>query len=114
MTRESKIARLTGNAGLTSSAPRTPTVGKGPKYAASIASTVRTTTTERFRREEARSEKEWENFYVGEVDSEDDDYDRMVLGRSLASIVPEVTVIMQDGKPAKRSTQKALKCLGLA
>ena len=94
--------------------PRTPTGGKGHKYAGSVASTVRTTNSERFKREEARIEREWENFYIGEEDSEDDDYDRMMLGRSLARIVPEVKVVASDGQTPRRSTKKALKWLGLA
>lgn len=111
--RESKIARLTGNPGASSTPPRTPTGSKGHKYAASLASTVRTTNSERVRREEARIEKDWENFYIGDEDSEDDDYDRMVMGRALAKIVPEVRMTV-EGKQPKRSTKKALKWLGLA
>lgn len=82
-------------------------------YAASV-STSRTTASERVRREDARVEREWENFYIGEEDSEDDDYDRMVLGRSMARIVPEVRIVTSDGMVPKRSTKKALKWLGLA
>lgn len=93
--------------------PRTPTGGKTHKYAASV-STVRTTASERVRREDARVEKEWEHFYIGEEDSEDDDYDRMVMGRALAKIVPEVRMVTSEGKVPKRSTKKALKWLGLA
>lgn len=109
--RESKISRLTGANG---------TEKRGHNYAPSIASTVRsfttvrtmgttrTTATERVRRE---VDKAWEDFYIGEVDSEDDEYDRMVMGRSGARIVPEPIRSMQ-GK--KRSSKKALKWLGLA
>lgn len=113
--RESKIARLTGNPGAASTPPRTPTGSKGGhKYTASIASTARTTNSERVRREDARIEKDWENFYIGDEDSEDDDYDRMVMGRVMAKIVPEVRKTFTEGKSPKRSTKKALKWLGLA
>jgi hypothetical protein len=106
--RESKLARLTGE----KTPP--PTSGlKGHRYAASVAS-GRTTASERGRREEARIEKDWENFYIGEEDSEDDDYDRMILGREMAKIVPEVRKVYPEGKAPKRSTKKALKWLGLA
>ena len=109
--RESKISRLTGG---------NPPEKRSHNYAPSIASTVRsfttvrtmgtmrTTATERGRRE---VDKAWEDFYIGEVDSEDDEYDRMVMGRSGARIVPEPIRSMQ-GK--KRSSKKALKWLGLA
>ena len=104
-TRETKISRLTGTS---FSRPRTPK--NGNSYAPSITSTVHATATEKGGREDA----EWENFYIGEDDSEDDDMDRMVMGRTFAKIVPEVrrTVGVQ-GAP-KRSTKKALKWLGLA
>ncbi|KAG0647943.1 hypothetical protein D0Z07_5999 [Hyphodiscus hymeniophilus] len=107
--RESKTAHLAS-----CTPPRTPTSGKGPKYAASVTSTVRTTFSERFRREDARIESEWENFYVGEEDSEDDDYDRMVMGRAMAKIVPDAKALTWDGETPKRSTKKALKWLGLS
>jgi hypothetical protein len=99
---DSKISRLTGGG------------SSMHKYASSIrsiASTVRTTDSGRRRREDARVEREWENteWYIGEVDSDDDDYDRMVMGRAMARIVPEV---VKD--PKKRSTKKALQWLGLA
>jgi hypothetical protein len=109
--RESKISRLTG-----ANQPEK----RRHNYAPSIASTVRsfttvrtmgtvmTTATERGRREVDRA---WEDFYIGEVDSEDDEYDRMVMGRAGARIVPEPIRNIQ-GK--KRSSKKALKWLGLA
>jgi hypothetical protein len=114
-TRESKIARLTGNSVAGTTPPRTPTGNKSTshRYAPSIASTARTTNSERGRREDARIEKEWENFYIGDEDSEDDDYDRMVMGRSMAKIVPEVRKTSPE-KAQKRNTKKALKWLGLA
>jgi hypothetical protein len=112
--RESKIARLTGSSIPGSTPSRTSNGYKSHKHAPSIASTVRTTNSERVRREDTRIEKEWENFYIGEEDSEDDDYDRMVMGRSMARIVPEVKVVTSEGKMPKRSTKKALKWLGLA
>ncbi|KUJ08509.1 uncharacterized protein LY89DRAFT_788882 [Mollisia scopiformis] len=76
------------------------------KYAASIAST-KTTASEK----ERRRDKEWENFYIGDEDSEDDAYDRMIMGRAGQRIVPEpeVKVVTQ-----KRDKRKALKWLGLA
>jgi hypothetical protein len=104
--RESKISRLTGNV-----------EKRSHHYAPSIASTVRTmttmrtTVTERARMDERELERAWEDFYIGEVDSEDDAYDRMVMGRSGARIVPEVVRNVQ-GK--KRSSKKALQWLGLA
>jgi hypothetical protein len=92
--RESKISRLTRNSNIRSHG-----------RAASITSTIKTTASERVRRED----REWENFYIGEEDSDDDAYDRMILGRGFAKIVPEVK------KPGqKRNTKKALKWLGLA
>jgi hypothetical protein len=110
--RESRVVRLTGT-----TRPRAPPTGgreKHRKYAASIASTVRTTDGERGRREDAGIEKDWENFYIGDEDSDDDDYDRMVLGSAMAKIVPEMRKVPLDGKAPKRSTKKALKWLGLA
>jgi hypothetical protein len=93
---------------------------------------VRTTASERGRRED----REWENFYIAEEDSEDDEYDKMILGRGFAKIVPEGRRKEfvkdgsegEDGKGAdgevepgvvivngqKRGTKKALKWLGLA
>jgi hypothetical protein len=111
--RESKFSRLAGNL-------------SEKRYAPSIASTVqtmttvrssgtrrttRTTATEKVRRDDRDLERAWEDFYIGEVDSEDDAYDRMVMGRAGARIVPEVMKHMH-GK--KRSSKKALKWLGLA
>ena len=66
------------------------------------------TATERVRRGD---EEEWEDFYVDELDSDDDAFDRMIMGRSGARIGPEV-VRQSNGK--KRSSKKALKWLGLA
>jgi hypothetical protein len=43
-----------------------------------------------------------------EDDSDDDAYDKMILGRALARIVPEVRVAAQT-----RDKKKALKWLGL-
>lgn len=76
------------------------------KYAASIAST-KTTHSEK----ERRKDKEWENFYIGDEDSEDDAYDRMIMGRSGRRIIPEpeIKVSLQ-----KRDKRKALKWLGLS
>jgi hypothetical protein len=69
---------------------------------------VKTTATERSRRDN----KAWENFYIGEEDSDDDAYDKMILGRGFAKIVPEVPKPVNE-RP-KRPTKKALKWLGLA
>jgi hypothetical protein len=76
------------------------------KYAASIAST-KTTNSEK----ERRKDKEWENFYIGDEDSEDDAFDRMIMGRAGQRIVPEPEVKI---KTMKRDKRKALKWLGLA
>ncbi|CZR53925.1 uncharacterized protein PAC_03807 [Phialocephala subalpina] len=77
------------------------------KYAASIAST-KTTASEK----ERRKDREWENFYIGDEDSEDDAFDRMIMGRSGGQrIVPEP---MEVRTVVKRDKRKALKWLGLA
>jgi len=114
----SKLARLTGNAALlpnphpSSHFSHTRQHSQTKKgYASSIRST-RTTASEMDRREDrGRIDKEWENFYIGEDDSEDDEYDRMIMGRALAKIVPEVR---RPELEKKRNTKKALKWLGLA
>jgi len=112
----SKISRLTGQSNISipnsnsnsrhNYSPSTASTKHG--YAASIASTVKTTKTTKSERER-RVANDWENFYIGEEDSEDDAYDKMILGRSMAKIVPEVRK-----KDAKRDKKKALKWLGLA
>jgi hypothetical protein len=102
-TRDPKTSRLTGNS---ATRPRTPK----HSYTPSITSTVHTTASGKGRKEEA----EWENFYIGEDDSEDDEYDRMIMGRSMAKIVPEVRKQFGAAGVPKRSTKKALKWLGLA
>ncbi|KAG9235022.1 hypothetical protein BJ875DRAFT_483635 [Amylocarpus encephaloides] len=61
----------------------------------------------------------WENFYVGDEDSDDDEYDKMILGRKHAKIVPEViktgpNARGMDGIGGKKNRHKALKWLGLA
>lgn len=107
-----KISRLTGSGVITSPVSRSHsfastirgTSGSINKYEASIAS-AKTSASER----ERRGDKEWDNFYIGEDDSDDDEYDKMILGRSHQRIVPEVKRIGQ-----KRNTKKALKWLGLA
>ncbi|KAF8864331.1 hypothetical protein BDZ45DRAFT_34762 [Acephala macrosclerotiorum] len=78
---------------------------KRHKYAASIAST-KTTASEK----ERRMDREWENFYIGDEDSEDDAFDRMIMGRAGQRIVPEPEI----GQVVKRDKRKALKWLGLA
>ncbi|KAH6717936.1 hypothetical protein BKA61DRAFT_294652 [Leptodontidium sp. MPI-SDFR-AT-0119] len=125
--RASKVSRLTGGAATGSTqggnyapsissvttkgngggyaASTTTTITNRHKYAASIAST-KTTASERERK---RGDKEWENFYIAEDDSEDDEYDKMILGRGMQRIVPEVKKVGQ-----KANTKKALKWLGLA
>ncbi|KAE8449241.1 hypothetical protein EG329_008408 [Mollisiaceae sp. DMI_Dod_QoI] len=135
---QSKISRLTGGAATGPSAPRSPyaasiiststarpsirhrerdrdtdydpsiasTTHTRQKYTASIAST-KTTNSEK----ERRRDREWENFYIGDEDSEDDEYDRMIMGRAGQRIMPEPEVEM---KTQKRDKRKALKWLGLA
>ena len=49
--------------------------------------------------------------YIGEEDSEDDAYDRMIMGRAGQRIVPELEIKVKTVKMDKR---KALKWLGLA
>jgi hypothetical protein len=109
-----KLARLTGNTNLTPNPPNSShshSRQKSKNYASSIMST-QTTASEFERREDrGRIEREWENFYIGEDDSEDDEYDRMIMGRALAKIVPEVR---KPELEKKRNTKKALKWLGLA
>ncbi|OWP03700.1 hypothetical protein B2J93_9546 [Marssonina coronariae] len=75
------------------------------KYTASITSIKTTTTTQTDRKED----KEWENFYIGEEDSDDDEFDRMIMGRKMRNILPEASQVGQE-----RNTKKALKWLGLA
>lgn len=123
--RASKVSRLTGGAATGSTrggnyatsissvttrgngyaASTTTTIANRHKYAASVAS-AKTTASERERK---RGDKEWENFYIAEDDSEDDEYDKMILGRGMQRIVPEVRKVGQ-----KANTKKALKWLGLA
>jgi hypothetical protein len=92
--RDTKNHRLTGST-------------KAGTYASSIAS-VKTTKSEKKR----RADGSWENFYIGDEDSDDDDYDKMIMGRQHAKIVPEVrkTGVFL----VQRNKQKALKWLGLA
>jgi hypothetical protein len=61
-----------------------------------------------------KSDKDWENFYIGEDDSDDDEFDRMIMGRQMARIVPEVRKLSPDGVQVPRNKKKALKWLGLA
>lgn len=121
----SKVSRLTGGAATGSTrgvnyAPSinstTTTTRGGGGYAASTttsrhmyAASVASTKTTNSERERRQGEKDWENFYIGEEDSDDDAYDRMILGRGMQKIVPEVRRVGQ-----KRNTKKALKWLGLA
>jgi hypothetical protein len=107
----SKISRLTGNSGAGSQNNYEPSVNSKHKYASSIAST-KTTRTERGRRRErgagatAGAESEWDTFLIGDgdEDSEDDEFDKMILGRAMAKIVPEVRAAAP-----KRDKKKALK-----
>ncbi|KAH8820436.1 hypothetical protein F5884DRAFT_49259 [Xylogone sp. PMI_703] len=83
-------------------------------YTPSIIST-RTTASERIRREEARErqlEKDWENFYLGE--DSDDDYDRMVMGRSGGVVLPDLRKKARLEEMTKVGGKKAFKWLGLA
>jgi len=112
----SKISRLTGQSNITlpnstansrhNYAPSMASTGHG--YAASIASTVKTAKTTKSELER-RAANDWENFYIGEEDSEDDAYDKMIMGRSMAKIVPDVRK-----RDVKRDKKKALRWLGLA
>lgn len=101
-----KISRLTG-----SSLPPANSNGS-QRYAPSVASSVRTTASEKVRRDD----REWENFYIAEEDSDDDEFDKMILGRGFAKITPEVKKVGGPTGPngQKRGTKKALKWLGLA
>jgi hypothetical protein len=107
----SKISRLTGNtgAGSRNNYQQSITSTVRTKYASSIASNRTAGTDGGLKRVERESEKEWENFYIGEDDSEDDAYNKMILGRAMAKIVPEVRSVAP-----KRDKKKALKWLGLA
>ncbi|TVY84136.1 hypothetical protein LSUE1_G003726 [Lachnellula suecica] len=105
---QSKISRLTGSIkhGYSPSSEKSK-----HGYAPSIASTVKTTKTtasEKSRRDNLA----WENFYIAEEDSDDDAYDRMILGRGFAKIRPETPKPV--GQAPIRPKKKALKWLGLA
>ncbi|KAK2624263.1 hypothetical protein QTJ16_006213 [Diplocarpon rosae] len=80
------------------------TVTSKHRYTASIAS-VETKATQI----DKKGDKDWENFDVGEEDSDDDEFDRMIMGREMQKITPEVKQVEQ-----KRNKKKALKWLGLA
>lgn len=58
-------------------------------------------------------EKDWETFYINEEDSDDDEFDRMIMGRQMARIVPERRGVAGEPVPL-RNKKKALKWLGLA
>lgn len=97
----SKVSRLTGNSEVGSQNNYESSVLSKHKSASSIASTK---TTERGRqRVERGAETGWENFYIQDDDSEDDEYDRKVLGRAM-----EVRATAP-----KRDKKKALKCMFL-
>jgi hypothetical protein len=102
---QSKFSRLTGSV-KHSYAPSLTSTKHG--YTPSIAGTVKTKGTTASRREE----REWDNFYIAEEDSDDDAYDKMTLGREFARILPEVRKPVGAGN--RRPTKKALKWLGLA
>ena len=86
-------------------------------YAPSITSIV-TTNSEAERRE--KEDKDWENFYIADEDSEDDAYDRMVMGRAGARLMGTMGIGEKAGKALGASemkngnSRKALKWLGLA
>ncbi|KAN0110301.1 hypothetical protein V8E51_006688 [Hyaloscypha variabilis] len=105
----SKISRLTGSIGAESQRNYEPPVIPKHNYTSSTTSTKITRTERGRRRVEKGSEDDWNNFYIGDDDSEDDEYDKMILGRAMAMIVPEV----RAAEP-KRDKKKALKWLGLA
>jgi hypothetical protein len=102
--RDSKISRLIGGDAPSQPSPRM----RGHNYAPSVASTIRTTGSERVRRER-KNDEAWDNFYISEEDSADDAYDRMIMGRSGVKIVAN-----KLAPEKKRSSKKALKWLGLA
>lgn len=105
---KSKISRLTSSTA--NNPPRYPpsTTRSRREYAPSVAPSTKTTASEK----ERKVDREWENFYIGEEDSDDDAYDKMIMGRSMAKIVPEVR---KGGMSApQRNKKKALKWLGLA
>ncbi|KAH8593358.1 hypothetical protein B0O99DRAFT_220786 [Bisporella sp. PMI_857] len=103
-----KIARLTGSDTHTS---RTSGGSVKEKYAGSIASTttVRTMASEKWWLQDGEWGDGSDNFYIGEEDSEDDDWDRRVMGR--AGVKPMKAM---PGKTGVGSKKKALKWLGLA
>lgn len=109
-----KISHLTGTTAIGSRQSSDPSIGTLVKhrYASSLAS-VKTTGTERSRKKVvagASAESEWDNFYIEDDDSEDDEYDKMIMGRSMARIAPEV----KNPDAKARDKKKALKWLGLA
>ncbi len=62
---------------------------------------------------------DWESFYIGDDDSEDDAYDRMIMGRQGTKSVSEPKRRFGDGMGDMgvgqlRNKKKALKWLGLA
>ncbi|KAH6670130.1 hypothetical protein B0J14DRAFT_111888 [Halenospora varia] len=93
--------------------------GYAHSYTASIVSmrTMHTTQSECGRGGESGGGDtgDWDNFYIGDEDSDDDEFDKMILGRAHAKIVPEVrTVGAGKGVQPERNKRKALKWLGLA
>lgn len=63
-------------------------------------------------RRERENRKKWDNFYIGDDDSDDDEFDKMILGRKHARIVPEMRVAGL-ATPTK-NMQKALRWLGVS
>ncbi|KAG9241451.1 hypothetical protein BJ878DRAFT_466366 [Calycina marina] len=107
-----KLVRLTGSHDSLTNASRP----EKKIYPASVASTTMTmrTVTSRKRREREDGGDGGENFYVGEEDSEEDDYDRMVLGRAGARPVGRARVGGKGTGTGTASKKKALRWLGLA
>jgi hypothetical protein len=106
---KSKISGLTGSTANSSTryAPSLSTTSKR-EYAPSIAPSTKTTASEK----ERKVDRDWDNFYIGEEDSDDNAYDKMIMGRSMARFVPEVRKV--GANAPQRNKKKALKWLGLA
>lgn len=75
--------------------PREKSLARSEK---SYAESVMTTRSER--------DRKWENFYIGEEDSDDDDWDRMILGRAgVQKFVPEDTAADEENQTDSQSSK---------
>ncbi len=145
----SKVSRITGNPGAASTYAksvhenrRSPSLHSTRRgYASSISYTpARPKTSSNKRDKERECERkvndalsvaaagekgkvetkgDWESFYIGDDDSEDDAYDRMIMGRQGTKSVSEPKRRFGDGMGDMgvgqlRNKKKALKWLGLA